>query len=281
MRIPKNILMLVCMISLTAISASYAADGFRTWTDAKGKNKIKAKFVKLENDTVTLENEDGEEIEIELKKLSAADQKAAADAAKQSDDNPFKSKSDDPFKPKSKSKKKPAEMDDGDEGSGGSKAVSVDLTAADKILLGNTEDWKVEIRPMDVKPSGKLKPIPLPSKANFFDGLKGLAFSSGEKKAAVVGFLWDKHTDQSTSRVAICDLTTGKCTAPSTAAAKMVPIALHDDGRQIVMKREEFGFGNQDRLEIWTQKGAKISKGASWTPYEANKGGERDVMWAA
>src|SRR5690349_14633674 len=70
-----------------------ADDDLRTWTDSTGKFKIKAKFIKLDEGTVTLEQEDGSEMEISLKKLSTADQKVANELARGEGDNPFKSKS--------------------------------------------------------------------------------------------------------------------------------------------------------------------------------------------
>jgi WD40 repeat protein len=260
----------------------FAKDDFRSWADASGKNKIKAKFVKLDENLVTLEKEDGEEVEIELKKLSAADQKFVAEAVKEAEDSPFKSKGDDPFKSKSKTKKPKGakEPKDSDDESDGLRTVKVDLSSADHITLGSPgEAWQVEIPAGEVRPAtGKPKPISIPSKTNFFEGLKGLAFNHGAKRSAVVGFLLDK--DSGVTRIALCDLSTGKCGTPSVSTGKMTPVALHDDGRQVVMRREEFGFGKQDRLEIWTPKGTKVSKSVAWVPYDAEQGGSRDVMWA-
>jgi WD40 repeat protein len=258
-----------------------AKDELRAWADTSGKNKIKAKFIKLDDGVVTLEKEDGDEVEIELKKLSPADQKFIAEAVRNAEDNPFKSKSEDPFKAKPKGKK-PASSKADDDDSDGPRTVKVDLSSADQISLGAPSDeWHVEVTSAEPRSgSGKQKPVPLPAKTNFFEGLKGLAFSRGEKNAAVVGFLTDKPGDASTTRVALCDLATGKCGTPAVAAAKMTPIALHDDGRQIVMRREEFGFGNQDRLEVWTIKGTKIAKSVTWVPYDADQGAARDVLWA-
>ena len=266
-------------------ATGWTKDDFRSWSDASGKNKIKAKFVKLDDATVTLEKEDGEEVEIELKKLSTADQKFVAEAVKEMADSPFKPKGDDPFKSKSKSKTKPSkgskEPSDSDEESGGMRTIKVNVASADLVTPGTSGEWQIEIpeakaRPASVKP----KPLAIPNKTNFFEGLKGLAFNHGDKqKAAVVGFLLDK--DAGTTRIALCDLSTSKCGTPAVATGKMVPIALHDDGRQVVMRREEFGFGNQDRLEIWTPKGNKVTKSVSWIPYDADQGAARDVMWAA
>jgi hypothetical protein len=60
----------------------------------------------------------------------------------------------------------------------------------------------------------------------------------------------------------------------------LAPVALADDGKTVIMCREEFGFGKHDRLEIWTVSPSSISKGAAWMPYESLDGGDRDVQWA-
>ena len=272
-----------CSFFVVLPAMGFAKDDFRSWADSTGKNKIKAKFVKLDDTLVTLEKEDGEEIEIELKKLSTADQKFVAEAVKEAEDSPFKPKGDDPFKSKSKGKKPKGgkEPKDSDDDSDGPRKIKVDLSSAEQVTLGTSgEPWQVEIPAGDTQAAtGKPKPIALPNKTNFFEGLKGLAFNHGAKhKAAVAGFLLDK--DAGVTRIALCDLSTGKCGTPSVATGKMTPIALHDDGRQVIMRREEFGFGNQDRLEIWIPKGNKVTKSASWIPYDADQGGARDVMWA-
>ena len=276
--------LMVCSIGFGLLSPAdgSAKDDYRSWADASGKNKIKAKFVKLDETVVTLEKEDGEEIEIELKKLSSADQKFVAEAVKESEDNPFKPKSEDPFKSKSKGKKSKGSADSKDmsEDSGGPRTVRVDLSSAERIALGSPGDaWQVDIPEDDSRPvPAKSKPILIPPKTNFFEALKGLAFSHGGKQRnAVVGFLLDKD---SVTRIALCDLATGKCGTPAVASGKMAPIALHDDGRQVIMRREEFGFGNQDRLEVWTPKGNKVTKSVAWVPYDADQGAARDVLWA-
>ena len=260
-------------------SFGYGKDEFRSWADAAGKNKIKAKFVKLDETLVTLEKEDGEEVEIELKKLSSADQKYIATAVKDAEESPFKTKGDDPFKSKPKGKK-PKSTKEPDDEPEGSRTVKVDLSASDHLTLSSPgEAWMVEVPAAESRPTpGKPKSISLPAKTNFFEGLKGLAFNRGTKPTAVVGFLLDKEAG--TTRIALCDLTTGKCGTPAVGTGKMSPIALHDDGRQVVMRREEFGFGNQDRLEIWSPKGNKVSKTVSWIPYDGDQGSARDVLWA-
>ncbi|MGE5193944.1 MAG: WD40 repeat domain-containing protein, partial [Deltaproteobacteria bacterium] len=54
----------------------------------------------------------------------------------------------------------------------------------------------------------------------------------------------------------------------------------HDDGEQVVMRREEFGFGNLDRLEVWIVEGTDVVKTLAWIPYEDVPGAPRDVLWA-
>jgi hypothetical protein len=61
----------------------------RTWTSKGSKFTIKARFVGLSNDQVTLEKEDGETLTVALDKLSDADQKLARQLAEESEENPF------------------------------------------------------------------------------------------------------------------------------------------------------------------------------------------------
>ncbi len=276
------VVMLVCLLAGAVTSANAADDKLRTWTDAKGKFTIKAKMTSLTEGVVTLEKEDGTELEIELKKLSPADQKFAADAAKDDADNPFKTKSDDPFKPKAKGGKTKSGGKTSTSAEAGAEptVVKVNLSSADQISLTAPEgEWKVEIpKPAD-EARFKPKTAPLPNKSNFFEKLKGVAVNLAAKKAAV-GFVLDQPKPAGTTRVVVCDLATGKSGSVATAPGQMSPLALHDDGRQIVMRREEFGFGNNDRLEVWTPKGTTVMKSVSWTPYGEENGGARDVVWA-
>ena len=65
-----------------------SASKMRTWTDATGEFKIDATFVELDGDTVVLKTDDGEDLEIALDQLSAADRSyAKAQASRKS--NPF------------------------------------------------------------------------------------------------------------------------------------------------------------------------------------------------
>jgi hypothetical protein len=264
-------------------SSGVFADDLRTWTDVTGKFKIKAKFISEANGTVTLEQEDGDELEIELRKLSAADQRVVADLKKQADDSPFKAKSASPFTSKSKTAAKtgtgtrPATADNAPAGE--TRNVQVDWLSAETISLSPAEsEWKVEVAEVE-EALARPKTVTLPAKSNFFEGLKGLAVNPAAKKA-VAGYNLGEPKPQGTTRVVICDLEAGRAGTAAVTPGLMVPVALHDDGRQIVMRREEFGFGNHDRLEVWTLKGQRVEKTVSWIPYDNRRGGERDVQWA-
>jgi hypothetical protein len=262
------------------IPARAADDAYRTWSDSSGKFKIKAKLLSVKDGVATLEQEDGTELEIELKKLNAADQKFAADAQK-AGDNPFKTKSADPFKPKSKTGKpaggKPASDSSRSEGP---HTVQVDWTGAESITLtAPSETWKVEPGESAEGFATKPKIAPLPKKSSFFEGIKGMAVSRVAKKAAVGYILADPRPTGGT-RVVLCDLATGKTSPPAAAPGLMIPMAVHDDGKQIVMRRTESGFGNCDRLEVWTLDGSRVQKEVVWIPYGDVQGGGRDVMWA-
>ncbi len=90
-------------LGLGGWSDTARAQDVRTWSDASGKFKIKGTFKGEKDGVVTIEQEDGEEIEIETKKLSASDQRLVLVLKKEVTDNPFKKKDEDPFKAKGKS----------------------------------------------------------------------------------------------------------------------------------------------------------------------------------
>src|SRR5206468_7286811 len=101
-RIPtmtRSIRLLALFLAFVFAALTFAAE-MRNWTDTSGKFNIKAKFVGVANGVATLEQEDGTQVEIELAKLSAADQKYVNDQ-KTAPESPFKKKgkSDSPFKP--------------------------------------------------------------------------------------------------------------------------------------------------------------------------------------
>jgi hypothetical protein len=64
-------------VSKKDVPSSTSGTRHRTWTDATGKFKTQARFVALRGGTVVLEKDDGATLEIELERLSPADQQYA------------------------------------------------------------------------------------------------------------------------------------------------------------------------------------------------------------
>ena len=280
--------LIVACLAFFSLAGSLVAAGqeLRTWTDLTGKHKMKATFVSLDDGKVTLEKADGSTIEIALAKLSKADQKYVAEAMKSADDNPFETKEESPFETKSSGKKKGPKNPEkkssaGESRPGEPRTVRVDYSGAETISLATTDKWEVDVPATSDgfgPAAGKPKTSPLPKKTNFFEGINGIAVNRVAGKAAV-GFGLDDPKPAGTTRVVICDLATGKTSGAASAATKMGPLALHDDGKQIVMRRDEFGFGNQDRLEVWTLSGPRVERAAIWIPYDDVQGAGRDVLW--
>ncbi len=255
----------VCTL-LVMSSACLSAEEMRTWTDASGKHKMEGTYAGTAGTKVKLLLKTGKKMEIELKQLSPADQKYVESL---DSENPFKPEGDDPFQPAGDEAGE-EEMADGKE-----RTVTVDWNDSEGILLeAPSEEWAATVAAypdLGFKP----KSVALPAKKDFFEGMKGIAFNPIAKKT-IVGY----GNREDGVRLVMCDLKTGKTAGIATSPGKMAPIALHDDGKQIVMRRDDFGFGKIDRLEVWTIKGKGIQKSLTWTPYDDVQGGDRDVMWA-
>src|SRR4051812_19019701 len=97
--IPRSLVVAAALggLGFGSAPADAPAQEVRTWSDTSGQFKIQAKFVSVSNGTVTLEEPDGTSLEIELKKLSPADQKYVADRQAAEAANPFRKKAPSPF----------------------------------------------------------------------------------------------------------------------------------------------------------------------------------------
>ncbi len=162
--------------------------------------KIKGTFKGEKDGVVTIEQEDGEEIEVETKKLSPTDQRLIAVLKKEVSDNPFKKKKDeDPFKPKGKSGgstskgTKPAGIKPSTKGTdadatgqaGNSRVVTIRWNPAKMVNTGLAkEKWKIEIPAASVTAGGKeTQNAALPPKTDFFDKLTAMAVDRTGKYA--------------------------------------------------------------------------------------------------
>jgi WD40 repeat protein len=258
------------VIALLVLATAVSAADFRTWSDASGKFTLKAKFVSVTDGKVTLEQEDGTQTEIELAKLSPADQKYVNDQ-KAVGDNPFKKKAaDSPFKPQSKS------------ASGAEPAVTtIDWSGVKVVDITPAEStWKLSL---NAAAAGELKPavVRLPPKTDFFEKPTGLAISLPAKKA-VIGYATNKpgKNDGGSTRIVLVDLAAGKVVTTATSPGQFAPLALTDDGKRIIVRRDDFAGDKKDRIEVWTLDGSSVRKLARWIPYDDAQHGDREVKWA-
>ena len=245
-----------------------SAEELRTWTDSTGKHKMEGKYAGMAGTKVKLELKTGKKMEIELKKLSEADQKyvETLDA-----DNPFQTTEDDPFQPAG---------GDGEAMEPGQTrgAVTVDWSASEAVLLKTPDEWKADVAPHPGF-AAKPKTVVLPPKIDFFEKTTGMVANAIAQKA-VVCFRLGRDEKDSNVRLVLCDLQTGKTADIATAQALVSPIAMHDDGKQLLMRHDGFGSGNQEVLELWTMRGKTVQKTLSWMPYDDDWKPNRDVAWA-
>ena len=264
----------LAVFAVFLIASPIQAEEFRSWTDSTGRFKLEAKLVSLDEGKVTLVKKDGKKMMIDLKKLSQKDQEYVAESQS---DNPFEAAEPSPFAP--------VEADggmSGNEAVSGPRAVTVDWSRSHAIALSAVaSEWNVSLQDAP-KLEFRPKAVSLPKKTDFFEKLSGVAVNPVAKKAVVGYTLARPGSCEGTTRIVMCDIEHGRTTAIATGPGQMSPIALHDDGRQVLMRRNEFGFGKQDRLEVWTIERREIAKSVMWTPYGEDKshGGGRDVMWA-
>jgi SLA1 homology domain 1, SHD1 len=278
---------LILALGLLAFSMAGAeAQEVRTWADASGKFKIQAKFVSAKDGVVTLEQTDGENIEIELKSLAAGDQKYVADLLKAEANSPFKKKAASPFRKKAAGS---GEMDDSaSAGAGDGRLVKPSWSNVQTIPSApSSSEWKVPVSSA-AAPSApaKLRVAGIPPKSNFFEGSKGVAINAAGTKA-VVGYAGKNPgvNQKGFSRVILCDLEAGgRPLGVGAQAEAFAPLALSDDGLQVLMRTDEFGPGGHDRLEFWNMGKSGLVKGDQFLPYEGangSNGGDKDVRWAA
>ena len=126
--------------------------------------------------------------------------------------------------------------------------MTVDWSVSQEIPLPASDAaWKITVPDA---PAADFRPrsVPLAPRQDFWEGLNGMAVNSSGK-VGVVGYGWKMPGDKiTTERLVLCDLQKGR--VMGTGAGKygeMIPFALHDDGRQILMRRNDFGGGNCER----------------------------------
>src|SRR5262249_13133835 len=83
------------------------------------------------------------------------------------------------------------------------------------------------------------------------------------------------------TRLVLCDLEKGKMLGNAAqSGVVLAPLALDDGGNRVLMRRDEDGPGNHDRLQLWRLGPSGIERVLRWTPYDDLKNMDRNVKWA-
>jgi hypothetical protein len=160
------------------------------------------------------------------------------------------------------------------------KSITPDWNEAKAIELAATQsEWKFTI-PSPVTPKLRSAPIAMPPKVDFFDKLKTMVINPVSKRI-LVGYGQDFPKEKTQTRLVLCDLEKGSVVGSVTVpGVNMTPLALHDDGAQIIMRGDGNMPGEKSRLEIWTFASGTIRKGIAWSPYSDEDNWHKDVNWA-
>ncbi|MBA4032051.1 MAG: hypothetical protein C0478_14335 [Planctomyces sp.] len=286
---------LVVMIGL-ASPAVLVAQESRTWIDATGKFKIQAKFVSLEGSKVTLLQTSGEELEIELSKLSPGDRKLAQELAKKASENPFQAKEANPFAPKPNKgnvgavgENMPARGTAGGTeeaapaGGSGYTGRDIRLTSdvadvtellltpkLDKLTLPKNESFAERKLPA--------RGIALPKKSNFFEKANSVLTHPTKPEATILYHIAPPGQPPMT-RVVVLNLESGKVVAQGNVPNLYTGVAIGRDGLIMARQVEHFGKGNDGLLEGWIIKGKELAREWSWEPAQGQSGRDQGIVW--
>ena len=223
-------------------------------------------------------------MEIDLGKLSSADRRYVETRKKQAEADPFKPVTPNPFQPRAaaSASNATAARSFGRAAKPGAPApeLRVDISGATMAALPPDGPWKLDVgpAPMVSDAGAGPRPVPVPPKADFFEKMKGLVVNAPATHA-LVGYALD-NPKPGASRVALCDLRSGKPLGQFRTEGVMAPLALSDSGDLALMRMDEFGFGNSYRLELWHFGSEGLVKVWKFAPYGDMQGGDRDVKWA-
>jgi SLA1 homology domain 1, SHD1/WD40-like Beta Propeller Repeat len=272
------------LLALGAERAWAQAPEQRTWT--AGDHKVQAKFVSVADGMVTLEQADGEILEVELKQLSAADRKYVADQQQKAASNPFRKKAANPFQKKARNAAGGGRAMSPSEEGGSAAGVKPDWSSVRELTTTSAgAGWNVPVTSATHQAAAeRLRAVSIPRTTGFFQSPKGLVLSARGSRAVVAYAGAQPGPNQTgTTRITVFDLEKGNLLSTAEQSGLFAPLALRDDGMQVLMRTDAFGPGRHDTLEFWNLNKSGIGKGDQWVPYEnadGSGGGDRDVRWA-
>jgi hypothetical protein len=262
----------------------------RTWTDATGKFKQKARFVKLDGNELTLETEAGKPITMLLEKLSEDDQAMARKIAAKAGPKPAGDGEENPFAATSGSASAPNPRPDmasaGD--SGAADAIPAgDWSRCQTITPGSPGGWAVPVDAGAVPAKIVSKPIALPVAANsplggFFAAADGLLLSRGTGRACVV--IRDAPPGKAAeTRLDVLNLVSGKALESVPWPSPLKPVDIDRSGK-FILARADFGFkrGNvAPELGVWKLSDRTLEPVRVWNVNGPSNNHSVAPPWAA
>jgi hypothetical protein len=253
--------------SNTASSPPVADQPLREWTDSTGQHKVKAKFLSVEGDVVSLQREDGRQVQIPLSRLCAADQTLIKNLqAKPQPDSPF------------------SVVDNGGPAAPPAvaepKTIEVDWSQSRELNPAPTgSDWKLDATAATAADTqAPVRPVAFSRNSFKYDG-----FTLNPASQRVLLTLIRKAGEGNLiGRYVLADMAKGQTQEFQVPGldTTLRAIALNDAGSTALVRRCEWGFGKKDRLELWSFAASGVKRHIRWIPYAKGSGQGRDVVWA-
>ena len=261
----------------------------RTWTDATGKFKQKARFVKLDGDELTLETEAGKPITMSLEKLSEDDQAMARKIAAKAGPKPAGDGDENPFAATSGSASAPNPRPDmesaGDSGATDATPAG-DWSRCQTITPGSPGAWSVPVDAGAVPAKLGSKPIDIAA-ANgqpwgFFEVVDGLLLARNAGRACVViqNALPGRSPE---SRLNVLDLVSGKSLETVRWPSSLKPVGIDRNG-EFILARADFGFKQghvAPELGVWKLSGQALELVRVWNAKDPSSNHSVAPSWAA
>ena len=253
------------------------------WSDASGDFSVTAEFVKLDGETVVLRDEEGDELEVPLEALSAADRRRAEKLAK-AGNNPFQKRAKpSPFQ-KKRSSRSARDRDEPDDEPAAADARSIRVRPGDARTLDvDGVDASLSLTAADVSPQIDLprQGLRIKAKISIHDSDLGTAVSPLGGKA-VLGIGIHKFSDEAEGgALTVIDLADGRAGKPFRTKEPEAALHVTSDGTSLLTRRAVWGHGSSERLTSWS---LGRTPSAEWTmvPFADERAGlAQDITWAA
>lgn len=300
-----------CLFSaalLLGLATPGPADEFRRWSDITGRFGVEARLLRIEGSLVFLERADGVTVVIERDRLSPQDQAYLEEIVRT---NPFKVLEERPEKTSPGAtvtpppKRRETSCQDppvADEGAHfvpyflrENSAPVINWLQVRSVSVNPNVGWRLTVPKWEPLPP-RVKTLGLPPKSDLFERVSALVVNPVAKRAVIQYTLRRPGSRGKAGKIIVCDLEGGVVGVVPELPADEVPLAIYPaalpHNRLCLFRRDEFGFGNQDRLTYYfvTPGGGGIIGELkpviglvpqfSWSPYERETGAARDIKWA-